>query len=360
MISKNKKLLLLTSLITLLPIPVGLALMDRFPESMAIHFGFNGQPDGFASPLTAVLLTPLILLAGQWFLVLVSKLDKSNHNRNEKIQKVVLWIIPIICNLCSFSMYALALGLKFSPTGWMMLFMGILFAVMGNYMPKTRMNATIGIRIPSTYSSEENWNATHRLAGRLWMAGGILMAALFWVPGMWAAAVLFSILTVMVAVPIVYSILFQQKEKAEGREMKSYAQTIDPRMQKNGKIMIPALVVFCVVIMFCGNITYDFQEDRVVVDSNFYSAYTLRYDDIDHIEFREGNVSGVRVGGYGSLRLLMGWFENEEFGTYLRYTYYKPGASVVITAGNNTIVLSGKDAAETQALYNTLLSKIEK
>ena len=82
MFHKNKKLLLLTSLITLLPIPVGMALMDRFPESMAIHFGMNGQPDGFASPLTAVLLMPLILLSGQWFLVLVSRLDKSNHDRN--------------------------------------------------------------------------------------------------------------------------------------------------------------------------------------------------------------------------------------------------------------------------------------
>ena len=360
MINKNKKLLLLTSLATLLPIPVGMALMDRFPDSMAIHFGFNGQPDGFASPVTAVFVMPLILLAGQWFLVLVSRLDKSNHNRNEKIQKVVLWVIPILCNLCSFSMYALALDLNFSPTGWMLLFMGILFAVIGNYMPKTRMNATIGIRIPSTYSSEENWNATHRLAGRLWMGGGILMAALFWVPGMWAVAVLFGIMTVMITIPMIYSIGFQQKEKAQGKELKSWKQYGDPKMQKIGKIMVPALVIFCAVILFTGNITYDFQPDHMVVDSNLYTAYSLRYDAIDDIEYRDGNMSGVRVGGYGSMRLLMGWFENEELGTYVRYTYYDPDSCIVITTGNSTVVLSGENPEETKALYETILSKIDK
>ena len=353
---KNKKLLLLTSLITLLPIPVGMLLMDRFPDSMAIHFGFNGQADGFADPMTAVFVMPLILLAVQWLLVFVAHIDKSNHDRNEKIQKVVLWVIPILCNLSSFTMYALALGMKFSPSGWMLLFMGVLFAVIGNYMPKTRMNATIGIRIPSTYSSEENWNATHRLAGKLWMAGGILMAALFWIPGMWAVVVLFGILTVMVAVPMVYSIRFHQKEKAQGKELKNWKQYGDPKMQKIGKFMIPALVIFCVVIMFCGNITYDFQEDHVLVDSNFYSGYSLRYDAIDDIEYRDSNMPGIRVGGYGSMRLLMGWFENEEFGTYMRYTYYNPEACVVVTSGDKKIVLSDETYAETKALYEKLLA----
>ena len=214
---KNKKLLLLTSLITLLPIPVGMLLMDRFPDTMAIHFGFTGQADGFASPVTAVFVMPLILLASQWLLVLISQLDKSNHDRNQKIQKVVLWVIPILCNLCSFTMYALALGVKFSPSGWMLLFMGILFAVLGNYMPKTRMNATIGIRIPSTYSSEENWNATHRLAGKIWTAGGLLLLLCAFLPGTVLPWVMPVVLGIMVVIPIVYSWWFHRKQKGETR-----------------------------------------------------------------------------------------------------------------------------------------------
>ena len=74
------------------------------------------------------------------------------------------------------------------------------------------------------------------------------------------------------------------------------------------------------------------------------------------MEFREGNVPGLRVGGYGSFRLLMGWFENEEFGTYLRYTYYNPEACVVVTSGDKKIVLSDETYAETKALYQKLLA----
>ena len=49
-------------------------------------------------------------------------------------------------------------------------------------------------------------------------------------------------------------------------------------------------------------------------------------------------------------------FENEEFGTYLRYTYYKPEACIVVTSGDKKIVLSDETYAETKALYEKLLA----
>ena len=63
----------------------------------------------------------------------------------------------------------------------------------------------------------------------------------------------------------------------------------------------------------------------------------------------------MRVGGYGSFRLLMGWFENEEFGTYIRYTYYDPEACVVVSTSDKTLVLSAETYEETQKLYENLL-----
>ena len=65
MILKNKKLLIITSLLTLLPIPLGLLLWNQFPETMAIHFGITGQADGYASPAYAVFVLPVIMLAVQ-------------------------------------------------------------------------------------------------------------------------------------------------------------------------------------------------------------------------------------------------------------------------------------------------------
>ena len=50
MLKQNKKTLVFTSLLTLLPIPVGLLLWNRFPETMAVHWGITGEADGYASP----------------------------------------------------------------------------------------------------------------------------------------------------------------------------------------------------------------------------------------------------------------------------------------------------------------------
>ena len=49
MIKQNKKLLLLTSVITLLPVFIGLFLWNQLPDSVATHFGLNNQPDGYSS-----------------------------------------------------------------------------------------------------------------------------------------------------------------------------------------------------------------------------------------------------------------------------------------------------------------------
>lgn len=355
MIRKNKKLLIITSLLTLLPIPVGLLLWDRFPETMAVHWGITGEVDGYASPGFIIFLLPLLMLAFHWLCVLFTALDKGNRGRNQKMFRIVLWTIPIISNLSLLGLYAFALDVEFSPVAWTVIPMGLLFAVMGNYMPKIRMNATMGIKVPWAYSSEENWNATHRFAGKIWVIGGILIALSAFLPTGLSVTVMIIATVVLCVLPIVYSYRFYQKEKAEGKVQSTGYSAMDRKILKGSGIFLAVFTVFILFVLFYGDITYSFQEDYLLIDTNMYSDYILYYDAIDDIEFREGNVPGLRVGGYGSFRLLMGYFENEEFGTYIRYTYYKPEACVVLTTGGKTVVLSGKTELETQAIHQALL-----
>ena len=76
MIAKNKNLLILTSLLTLLPIPVGLLLWNRFPEVMAIHWGITGQADGYGSPAFAVFafLKPIQILCGLFVRIIIARI----------------------------------------------------------------------------------------------------------------------------------------------------------------------------------------------------------------------------------------------------------------------------------------------
>jgi hypothetical protein len=186
--------------------------------------------------------------------------------------------------------------------------------------------------------------------------GGLILALCFWLPNLWAMVAMFVILTVITVLPVLYSRNFYKKELAAGKELKNPRSSMSKKTKLLTGIALALLTVFICVILFCGNITYSFQEEYVVIDSNMYSPYTLRYEKIESLEFREGNVSGMRVGGYGSFRLLMGWFENEEFGTYIRYTYYNPEACVVVTSGDKKIVLSDETYEETKALYQKLMA----
>ena len=358
MTPKNKKFIIITSLLTLLPIPVGLLLWNKFPETMAIHWGVTGQADGFASVPTAVFLMPLIMLATHLFCILVCFLDPGNKNRNQKIMHIVLWTVPVICNLSCCGIYALALGVEFSPVLWTTVPMGLLFALIGNYMPKTRMNSTVGIKVPWTYTSEENWNATHRLAGKLWVIGGIAMALGGFLPHRWAVAVMLGLILPLTVIPIIYSWRFYEKEKMQGKDISAGYSAIDKKIMKGSGIFLILITAFVLFVLFFGDIQYVFNEDHLLVDANMYTDYVLRYDAVEDMEYREDNVPGLRVGGYGSFRLLMGFFENEEFGTYTRYTYYDPDACIVLTVRGKAVVLSAKTAEETKALYESLLSKI--
>lgn len=74
MIRQNKKMLLLTSIITLLPVFIGLFLWNQLPDSVATHFGLDNQPDGYSSKAFAVFGLPLILLAVHLVCVVATKI----------------------------------------------------------------------------------------------------------------------------------------------------------------------------------------------------------------------------------------------------------------------------------------------
>lgn len=345
MILKNKKTLILSSLLILLPIPVGFLLREQFPVEFLDSFGYM------------VWLPPLCLLAGHWLCIGGTALDPGNKNRNRKPLTLVLWIIPLLSNLCCGILYALMLGVDFSPVSWMTAAFGLLFMAIGNYMPKTKMNSTMGIKVPWAYSSEENWTATHRFAGKVWVIGGLLMLLGVVLPESASVVLMFAAIVVLCVLPLWYSWRFYRKEKAEGKVRKAGYSAVDKKIMKGSMVFLVALLIFVAVLMFNGDLAYSFGEDGLTVEADWYADLTVKYNAIESIEYREDNVPGLRVGGFASFRLLMGFFQNDEFGTYTRYTYYAPDACVVLTAGRRTIVLSGEDAAGTRELYETLLEK---
>lgn len=153
MLLKNKKTLILISLVTLLPTVWGLLLWNRLPREMTIQWNFYGQAGDTASRGFVVFGMPLILLAIQWFSILATALDSQNQGRNDKPLKRMLWVIPVLSNLVIGLMYAISLGEEISPVGVIIACLGLMFVVIGNILPKCRQNSTLGLRCYWTLSN---------------------------------------------------------------------------------------------------------------------------------------------------------------------------------------------------------------
>ena len=208
MIKKNLKTLIVTSILIVLPVLAGIILWDRLPEQMATHWNAAGDIDGWTSKPFTVFGLPLILLAVQWLCVLGTLADPKKENHPAKILHLVLWIIPILSLVLGTITYATALGESVQVEVIMPILIGLILAIIGNYMPKCKQNYTIGIKIPWTLNSEENWNRTHRFAGWLWTFSGIVVMLTGFFGGFW---IFLIIILLMVLAPILYSYLLFRK-----------------------------------------------------------------------------------------------------------------------------------------------------
>lgn len=216
MIRRNKKLIIITSIITLLPVLAGVLLWNSLPDTIATHFGSGGVANGYSSKAVAVFGTTGILLACHLLCAFVTGLDPRRKNITDKIYRLLLWICPIMSVINNAMIYAIALGYTgFNAERIACVMMGILFLVIGNYLPKCRQNYTIGIKLPWTLDNEENWNRTHRMAGWLWIAGGVVMLISTFQQVMSQVVVILSLTMIMVLVPTVYSFIIYVKQLKE-------------------------------------------------------------------------------------------------------------------------------------------------
>ena len=174
MIKKYKWKLIISSLITLLPVLFGLFADKILPERIAVHFDLHGTPDGFMSPMTFFVMMPFILLAIHWLCIGVTAAIDKNNEQSAKVTGIMFWIMPVMSLFTCSMVAAIALGYTANVYSSVFVLLAVMFIVIGNYLPKTTRNKTAGIKIKWTYSSDENWNATHRFGGKVYVSMGVL------------------------------------------------------------------------------------------------------------------------------------------------------------------------------------------
>ena len=133
---KNDKIILIvTVLLCLAPIVLGAALYNELPEQMPVHFTVGDAPDNYAHKNFALFGIPLIMAAVQ-FICCFFTMRQSKEEKTPKIFKIMYMFIPIITALVYLLMLGYSLGINVYIGKSVCLILGMLFMIIGNYMPK--------------------------------------------------------------------------------------------------------------------------------------------------------------------------------------------------------------------------------
>jgi uncharacterized membrane protein len=214
-INKNKWKIIISSIVTLLPIVAGLILWDKLPDMVPSHWGPTGEVDAYSSKGFFVFGLPLLMLGLNLLCTIASGLDPKNKNHEGKPLILVYALIPALTILLSVVTYFAAFELPIPVLNMVIAAFGLMIVFIGNYLPKCKPSYTIGIKISWTLNSEKNWVATHRMAGKLWVMAGALIILTALLPAKLIIWFSIPILLASVIVPFVYSYNYYKKHDCE-------------------------------------------------------------------------------------------------------------------------------------------------
>lgn len=206
---KNKQYIL-SVVVCLLPIVLGIALWNRLPDQIAIHFDAAGNPDNYVPKALSVFGLPVFFALINAIGIFSMTKDPKAERQSQTMRKIGCWLCPILCNIVMPITLFIALGENI-PIGMIVIaLVGVIITVIGNYLPKCKRNYTIGIKLPWTLHDEDNWNHTHRVSGFLWTGIGILLVINAFLQITYLNIALFGLLII---VPFIYSYGYHRKQR---------------------------------------------------------------------------------------------------------------------------------------------------
>jgi uncharacterized membrane protein len=209
---RTKTVTLIFILISLSSFAIGIFLYPQLPSVVVGHWDAAGNPNGAISKFWGLFLVPCIELFLFLLYYFIPKIDPLKNNI-ESFRKNynLLWAV---LSLFLFYIHLLTLywntGHVFSITTFLLPAFAILWLCIGYILKHTKRNWFVGIRTPWTLSSDEVWDKTHTLGGKLFQVVGICTLIGILVP---KYSFLFMLIPVFIAViiTVVYSYILSKK-----------------------------------------------------------------------------------------------------------------------------------------------------
>lgn len=220
---KRKTIFLILMLLPLLAI---LAALLFLPEEIPAHYGFDGQVDRWGSKYET-LIFPALTISFGLFMLLISKISAKQEKTGTNNEKICI-ITGIICLLLFNALTGYYLYMAFHNVKDLFsasidvnqvefTLLGILLIVVGNMMPKARLNSVMGLRTSWSMKNEVTWRKSQRFGGITFMIVGILMiAACCFTKGFTCCLLSMGLLIASIPVDIYYTYRIAKKYANHG------------------------------------------------------------------------------------------------------------------------------------------------
>lgn len=301
------------------------------------------------------------LLATHWLVLFFVLRDPANAEQHPRVLLLVFWAVPVVSLVSSSLRHMMQVGVESYTLIMTVLTLsfGLLFLICGNLFPKIRQNSTIGIRVKWALENEENWNATHRFGGKVWVSGGLLCMICAFFPDSDVTLLLFIVVVLVLAfLPIWYSYHYYRTQFAAG------TVTASPVSRKGViavAVFIVAILAFTGWTLFTGDLTITCGDNALEITTSKWKDRTIPYNDITDVVYYAQEPSadgGTRTKGFGNLRYALGSFENDRYGSYTRYTHTDCDACITMDVNGQTLVINAQDPSATKELYNQLMDNV--
>ncbi|MES2111272.1 MAG: SdpI family protein [Bacteroidota bacterium] len=200
-------------IVWLLPIAYLFSIYNALPQIVPLHYGADGKVNRYGDKSELIMATGVMLFVGALVYLLLKFLPAIDPKKKvkygeETFRKIAFGILLFVSALNIAILYVT--GHRNLPIDKIMLpIAGLLFTFMGNMMNNIKPNYFAGVRTPWTLESEDTWRATHRLAGKLWFTGGLVItAATLMLPSLPATIVFGAGVLALTLIPVIYSYVY--------------------------------------------------------------------------------------------------------------------------------------------------------
>lgn len=198
----------------ILSLLVAVYFYPQLPENVASHWNAEGQVDGYTNRLVGAFMMPAMFGVLAVFFFLIPRIDplKENIQKFRETYEIMVMLILGFLFFVYLQMLLWNTGFRVSVAMTVPIGVGILFVALGFLLPKAKRNWFVGIRTPWTLSSDEVWDKTHRMGGKMFIMMGVLVALSAFLGSYWIYVML-TLAFAMVLYTFYYSYVQYQKIK---------------------------------------------------------------------------------------------------------------------------------------------------